>query len=163
MKHTIKLIAIGTLLLGTAAAQADWTQDLKDAAIQKGSSAAAEKLGLASTAPEGAKVYIISPKNGDTVSSPVTVQFGLSGAGVAPAGTQVDGTGHHHLLVDDPTVDLTKALPVSDQVLHFGKGQTETSLKLKPGKHTLQLIFADWKHQPFNPSMSSDKITITVK
>ncbi len=163
MKHTIKLFAISTLLLGATAAQADWTQDLKDAAIQKGNNTAAEKLGLATTAPAGAKVYIISPKDGDTVSSPVTVQFGLSGAGVAPAGTQVENTGHHHLLVDDPTVDLTKPLPVSDQVVHFGKGQTETSLKLKPGKHTLQLIFADWKHQPFNPSIASDKITITVK
>lgn len=163
MKHTIKLMAISTLLLGATVAQADWKQDIKDAATQKGSNAMAEKLGLATPAPAGAKVYIISPKNGDTVTSPVTVQFGLSGAGIAPAGTQVDGTGHHHLLVDDPEVDLTKALPASDQVVHFGKGQTETSLKLKPGKHTLQLLFADWKHQPFNPSIASEKITITVK
>lgn len=163
MKHTIKLIAISALLLSATAVQADWKEDLKNAAIQKGSNTAAEKLGLATPAPAGAKVYIISPKNGDTVSSPVTVQFGLSGAGVAPAGTQVEGTGHHHLLIDDPTVDLAKPLPTSDQVVHFGKGQTETSVKLKPGKHTLQLIFADWKHQPFNPSLASDKITITVK
>lgn len=163
MKHTIKLIAISTLLLSATAVQADWKSDLKDAAMQKGSNTAAEKLGLATAAPADAKVYIISPKNGDTVSSPVTVQFGLSGAGVAPAGTQVENTGHHHLLIDDPTVDLTKALPSSDQVVHFGKGQTETTLKLKPGKHTLQLIFADWKHQPFNPSLGSEKITITVK
>lgn len=163
MKYTIKLIAISTLLLGATAAQADWKSDLTDAATTKASNTASEKLGLATTAPAGAKVYIISPKNGDTVTSPVTVQFGLSGAGIAPAGTQVEGTGHHHLLVDDPTVDLTKALPVTDQIKHFGKGQTETTLTLKPGKHTLQLLLADWKHQPFNPSIASDKITITVK
>lgn len=163
MKHTIKLIAISTLLLSASIAQADWKQDLKDAAVQKGNNTAAEKLGIATPAPAGAKVYIISPKNGDTVTGPVLVQFGLSGAGIAPAGTQVDGTGHHHLLIDDPTVDLSQALPMTDQVKHFGKGQTETTLTLKPGKHTLQLIFADWKHQPFNPSISSDKITITVK
>jgi hypothetical protein len=93
----------------------------------------------------------------------VKVQFGLSGAGIAPAGTQVEGTGHHHLLIDDPKVDLTQPMPATDNIKHFGKGQTETSLDLKPGKHTLQLVFADWKHQPFNPSIASDKITITVK
>ena len=163
MKHTIKTIFISSLLLSTAVAQADWKQDMKDAATQKGSSAVAEKLNLPTAAPAGAKVYIISPKDGDTVSNPVVVQFGLSGAGIAPAGTQVDGTGHHHLLIDDPTVDATLPLPMTDQIKHFGKGQTETSLTLKPGKHTLQLLFADWKHQPFNPSIASDKITITVK
>ena len=159
MKHTIKLIALSTLLLSAAVAQADWKSDLKDAAVQKGSNTAAEKLGLATPAPAGAKVYIISPKNGDTVSSPVTVQFGLSGAGIAPAGTQIEGTGHHHLLIDDPTVDLTKALPASDQVVHFGKGQTETDLKLPPGQHTLTLHFGDGAHRSYGPEMSS---TITV-
>ena len=70
---------------------------------------------------------------------------------------------NHHLLIDSPEVDFTKPLPASDQVKHFGGGQTETSLELKPGKHTLQLVFADWKHQPFNPSVQYEKITITVK
>ena len=163
MKHTIKLIALSSMLLIATAAQADFAKDLKNAAVSKANNTAAEKLGIATPAPEGAKVYIISPKNGDTVTGPVLVQFGLTGAGIAPAGTQVDGTGHHHLLIDGPTVDLTQPLPMTDQVKHFGKGQTETTLTLKPGTHTLQLIFADWKHQPFNPSVASDKITITVK
>jgi hypothetical protein len=163
IKTPIRTILISSLLLSTAVVQADWKQDMKDAATQKGNSAVAEKLNLPTTAPAGAKVYIISPKNGDTVSNPVVVQFGLTGAGVAPAGTQVDGTGHHHLLVDDPTIDATLPLPSTDQIKHFGKGQTETTLTLKPSKHTLQLLFADWKHQPFNPSVASDKITITVK
>ena len=154
---------IAAALLSAPLAQADMAKDFKEAARQKAAGAAAEKLGIPSTAPDGAKAYIISPKDGDTVSGPVKVQFGLSGMGVAPAGTQVENTGHHHLLIDDPKVDLATALPSSDQVKHFGKGQTETTLDLKPGKHTLQLIFADWKHQPFNPSVSSDKITITVK
>ena len=83
--------------------------------------------------------------------------------GVAPAGTQGETTGHHHLLVDDPQVDLTVALPMTDNIKHFGGGQTETTLTLKPGKHTLQLLFADWKHQSFNPAVMSPKITITVK
>lgn len=162
--HTmIKTLSLATLLLGVGVAHADFAKDMKNAALQKAGNSAAEKLGLPTAAPAGAKVYIISPKDGDTVSSPVKVLFGLSGAGIAPAGTQVENTGHHHLLIDDPKVDLTVALPATDNIKHFGKGQTETSLDLKPGKHTLQLLFADWKHQPFNPSIASEKITITVK
>ncbi len=163
MRHTLKLLSLTALLLSASIVHADLAKDLKAAAVQKASNATAEKLSLPTTAPAGAKVYIISPKDGDTVSGPVKVQFGLSGAGIAPAGTQVEGTGHHHLLIDDPKVDLTQPMPATDNIKHFGKGQTETSLDLKPGKHTLQLVFADWKHQPFNPSIASDKITITVK
>lgn len=144
-------------------AAADMFKDIKDTAKQTASQKAAEKLNLPTAAPANAKVYFIAPADGATVSSPVKVVFGLSGAGVAPAGTQKDNTGHHHLLIDDPTVDLTQPLPMTDQIKHFGGGQTETLLDLKPGKHTLQLVFADWKHQPFNPSMASEKITITVK
>ena len=113
---------------------------------------------------KGASVYIISPKNGDTVSGIVTVQFGLKGMGIAPAGTEMEGTGHHHLVIDKATPSLTDYLPVGDaQVLHFGKGQTETELTLPPGKHTLQLVFADMDHKPHTPPVVSEKITVTVK
>jgi uncharacterized protein DUF4399 len=111
----------------------------------------------------GAEVYIISPKNGATVHNPVRVQFGLKGMGIAPAGVKSDNTGHHHLLIDtDPPADLGAALPASDKMVHFGKGQTETTLTLPPGKHTLQLLFADQNHVPFQPPVISPKITITV-
>jgi hypothetical protein len=113
--------------------------------------------------PAGAKVYIISPANGAEVKGPVKVVFGLSAMGVAPAGTQKDNTGHHHLLIDNPTVDTRAPLPTSEQVQHFGNGQTETTVTLKPGKHTLQLVLGDWKHQPHNPPVMSETITITVK
>lgn len=146
-----------------AIAATDKYADYKAMAKQQAGNYAAEKLNLPTAAPAGAKVYFPTLKDGDTVSSPVTVVFGLAAMGIAPAGTQVEGTGHHHLLVDDPTVDYTVPLPMTDQVKHFGKGQTETVLTLKPGKHTLQLVFGDWKHQAFNPSIQSDKITITVK
>src|SRR5215831_6777105 len=87
--------------------------------------------------PAGAEVYIISPKNGATVHSPVLVQFGLKGMGVAPAGVKYDNTGHHHLLIDtDPPADQSTPLPATDKIVHFGKGQTETTLNLGPGKHT---------------------------
>src|SRR5262245_34511321 len=116
-------------------------------------------------APEGAKVYFISPKNGDTVTSPFTVQFGLKGMGVAPANITSPNTGHHHLLVDVTTMpDLNVPLPQgNDNVRHFGAGQTEVELKLPPGSHTLQLVFADFQHIAFEKPVMSDKITITVK
>jgi hypothetical protein len=114
--------------------------------------------------PAGAEVYIVSPKDGAKVKSPVTVVFGLKGMGIAPAGIKFDNTGHHHLLVDaDAPADLSAPLPADEHNLHFGKGQTETSLALKPGKHTLQLLFADSLHTPHDPAVISKKITITVE
>ena len=115
--------------------------------------------------PMHAEVYLISPRSGETVKGPVTVRFGLKGAGIAPAGVKVDNTGHHHLLVDTDlsALKLDAPLPANDKILHFGKGQTETTLTLPPGRHTLQLVFADAAHVPFNPVIASKKITITVK
>jgi hypothetical protein len=118
-----------------------------------------------SPSPAGAEVYFIGLADGATVSSPVVVHFGLKGMGIAPAGIQVENTGHHHLFIDtDLPADLTKSIPaVPDKVLHFGKGQTETSLTLSPGKHTLQLLLGDFTHTPNNPPVMSKKITINVK
>ena len=112
----------------------------------------------------GAEVYIISPKSGAVVHNPVLVQFGLKGMGVAPAGIKFDNTGHHHLLIDtDPPSDPSTPLPATDKIVHFGKGQTETTLNLAPGKHTLQLLLADANHIPHSPPLISKKITITVE
>ncbi len=111
----------------------------------------------------GAEVYIITPKDGAKVSSPFVVQFGLKGMGIAPAGIKFDNTGHHHLLIDtDTPVDLGSPLPSSEKVVHFGKGQTETTLKLAPGKHTLQLVLGDYSHVPHNPPVVSKKVTVIV-
>jgi len=116
-------------------------------------------------APAGAEVYIISPADGAKVSNPVVVRFGLKGMGVAPAGIKLDNTGHHHLLIDtDLPEDMSKPLPVvENKVVHYGKGQTETSLTLPAGKHTLQLVVGDYLHIPFDPPLVSKKITVTVK
>lgn len=114
--------------------------------------------------PEGAHVYIISPAHGEVVNNPVTVRFGLIGMGVAPAGIDISGTGHHHLLIDlasMPAVD--KPLPADANHKHFGGGQTQTTLELSPGKHTLQLIMGDKTHIPHKPLVISEKITIMVK
>src|SRR6267378_7325811 len=113
------------------------------------------------TAPApNAEVYFIAPQNGATVHGPVTVRFGLKGMGIAPAGIKFDNTGHHHLLIDtDAPADLGAPLPASEKVVHFGKGQTQTTLTLPPGKHTLQLLLGDNSHVPHNPPVISKKIT----
>ncbi len=114
--------------------------------------------------PQGVVVYIISPADGAVVKSPVTVLFGLKGMGIAPAGIAFENSGHHHLLIDtDPPADLVQPLPTSEQVVHFGKGQTQAELKLAPGKHTLQLVLGDHLHVPHDPPVISKKITIEVK
>ncbi|HEX3949214.1 MAG TPA: DUF4399 domain-containing protein [Steroidobacteraceae bacterium] len=115
--------------------------------------------------PAGAEVYFIAPRNGAKLHAPVTIKFGLKGMGIAPAGVKFDNTGHHHLLVDTDLseVKLDAPMPATDKIVHFGKGQTETTLALTPGKHTLQLVFADYLHQSFDPPLTSKKITITVE
>jgi hypothetical protein len=141
--HYSRTLAIGCLL-GLAAFTAN-----------------AEDLPRTNAAP-GAKAYIVSPEDGSTVTSPVTVVFGLEGMGVAPAGTETPNTGHHHLLVDvDNLPDLNK--PMGADVKHFGGGQTQVKLELPPGKHTLQLILGDKSHIPHQPPVVSEKVTITVK
>jgi len=116
-----------------------------------------------SAAPDLAAAYIISPADGETVSSPVTVRFGLRGMGVAPAGVQQANTGHHHLLIDvDELPPDNLPLPASEHVVHFGGGQTETTIELAPGTHTLQLVLGDHLHIPHDPPVRSQRITITV-
>lgn len=134
--------------------------------------AAAITLGLTAIAvakidrtpsPAAAEVYIIAPADGATVTSPVTVRFGLKGMGVAPAGIAFEGTGHHHLIIDADLPPLDAPIPADAHHVHFGKGQTETTIELKPGKHTLQLLLGDQLHVPHDPAVVSKKITVTVK
>jgi uncharacterized protein DUF4399 len=116
-------------------------------------------------APPNAVVYFINLKDGDSVKSPFKVQFGLSGMGVAPAGVEKPKTGHHHLLVDSTLTpeQAKEPLPADEHHLHFGGGQTETTLTLPPGRHTLQLVLGDWSHVPFDPPIVSPVITVDVK
>jgi Domain of unknown function (DUF4399) len=152
MKKVFSAMTAGALLLApivlAPVAQADETK-------------AAE---LISKAPDTARVYIISPKDGDTVGKTFIVKFGLSGMGVAPAGVNKEGTGHHHLLIDMDTLpDMTKSMPASDQLVHFGGGQTEAEVTLPPGKHTLQLLLGNYLHIPHDKPVLSEKITINVE
>ena len=113
--------------------------------------------------PEAARVYLITPTNGETTSSPVVVRFGLGGMGVAPAGVEKKNTGHHHLVVDAELPPANLPIPKSDNSRHFGGGQTEVTLELEPGTHTLQLLLGDHFHVAHDPPVVSEKITITVE
>jgi hypothetical protein len=115
--------------------------------------------------PAGAAVYFINLKDGETVTSPFKVQFGLSGMGIAPVGVQNERTGHHHLLIDTKLSDeeLKRPIAADAKHVHFGGGQTETTVTLPPGSHTLQLVLGDWSHIPHNPPVMSPVITVTVK
>lgn len=112
---------------------------------------------------QNASVYIIEPKDGDVVSSPVKVVFGLSGMGVSPAGIEKQNTGHHHLLIDVESVKFDEPVKKDENHIHFGGGQTETNVELSTGQHTLQLLLADHFHIPHNSPVASEKITITVE
>jgi hypothetical protein len=115
-----------------------------------------------SPAPKDVELYIISPKDGETVTSPVTVRFGLRGMGIAPAGVAMENTGHHHLLIDTDLPPVDRPIPADAKHVHFGKGQTEASVTLAPGRHRLQLLLADHLHIPHDPPVVSRPVTITV-
>ena len=118
----------------------------------------------ATKAPAGAEAYIISPSDGATVDREFTVRFGLKGMGVAPAGVGKEHTGHHHLLIDASDLPLAgQPIPNDEHHMHFGGGQTQTTLRLAPGTHTLQLELGDANHVPFAPPVVSRRITIHVK
>ena len=113
--------------------------------------------------PPDAKVYIIWPADGQVIpGGKFWVRMGLSNAGVAPAGIEKANTGHHHLLVDTDLPPLDQEIPNDKNHLHYGLGQTEAHLELPPGRHTLQMLFADENHVPTNPPLYSKKITIIV-
>ncbi len=112
--------------------------------------------------PAGAKVYVISPADGERVQSPVLVRFGLSGMGVAPASVGFPNTGHHHVLIDTELPPFDQPIPADAQHVHFGAGLTEVRLELPPGEHRLQLLLGDQAHVPHDPPVYSEPVTIVV-
>ena len=123
---------------------------------------AAPPAPLRTPAPENAVLYFIAPGDGDEVTSPVNILFGLSGAGVAPAGIVFPDTGHHHMLVDTGMPPEDIPIPEDANHLHFGLGQSEAMVELPPGEHTLQLLLGDHLHIPHDPPVASETITVTV-
>ena len=113
-------------------------------------------------APAAKGVYFIAPADGATVTSPFMVKFGLKGMEIKPAGEQVAGTGHHHLLINRESLAPGQIIPVDDVHIHFGKGQTETEVKLAPGTYKLTMQFADGFHLSYGKDMSAT-LMVTVK
>ena len=116
-----------------------------------------------SQAPEGARVFFVSPADGATVSNPVKIVFGIEGMSVAPAGDDTPHSGHHHIIIDAELPDLGMPIPANDNYVHFGDGRTETELNLEPGEHTLQMLLGDHMHIPHDPPLTSPRITIFVE
>ncbi|MEL6774079.1 MAG: DUF4399 domain-containing protein [Pseudomonadota bacterium] len=144
MKATIAVSAITALALSFAAPGA---------------------LAEGTPSPEGAEVYFVNLSDGDTVTSPVTIIFGMRNMGIAPAGVEKEKTGHHHLIINEAIEgeELEYSIPADDQHVHFGGGQTEATLDLPAGTHVLQLVAADHNHVPHDPPVMSERITITVE
>ncbi|MBT8443550.1 MAG: DUF4399 domain-containing protein [Gammaproteobacteria bacterium] len=160
-RHVSSLLAC-SLILGLALLAAGCGgQDQAPAATSD--TASAPPALQRSPAPPGATVFIISPTDGATVTSPVSVKFGISGISVAPAGQNTPNTGHHHLLIDTELANPDAPVPADPQHVHYGKGQTETSIELEPGQHTLQLVLGDGNHVPHQPPIVSKVVTITVE
>ena len=113
--------------------------------------------------PAGARVFFITPADGDTVSNPVSIQFGIDGMQVAKAGDQQPNSGHHHLLIDTDLPSLELPIPASENHVHFGDGSTSAQINLEPGTHTLRMLLGDHLHIPHNPPVASDPITIVVE
>lgn len=141
-------------------------------ALVLGTSTLAFADGHKTAFPEGASLYFVGLEDGAKVSSPVTVRFGLSGMGVAPAGvSEKDNVGHHHLLINRPPFGQGEdgaeewefGIVSDDNHRHFGGGQTEVTLDLPAGTHTLQMVLGDHSHVPFGPELSTAQITITVE
>jgi hypothetical protein len=124
--------------------------------------AAAAQPGTPRPSPPGARVYIVSPNNGAYVPTTFTVRFGLEKMGVAPAGIDKPNSGHHHLLIDASLPPMDQPIPNDENHLHFGAGQTEATITLPKGRHTLQLLLGDAYHVPHKPPLYSNQIVVYV-
>ena len=124
---------------------------------------AEEEKSARTPSPAGAKVFFISPKDGDVIKGPVPIIFGVEGMEVVPAGTDQPNSGHHHLVIDSSVEDYDSPLPADENHKHYGGGQTEATIGLPPGEHTLQDVFADKNHIPHDPPVESEVITITIE
>ena len=162
--HLTRLLLLAAFTGLTACGQ-DAAEPAAETAVDDVAAAAEEAASTLprTPSPEGARVFFITPADGDTVTSPVTIEFGIEGMTVAPAGVQEAASGHHHLVVDAELPDRGLPIPKSANYIHFGDGSTSTTLELAPGEHTLQLILGDHLHIPHDPPVHSGLIRITVE
>ena len=158
-RYALLLLSASTLLLSAHAAGKDDNKPSPEMEICSSSSAADRTRPYVN---EAKAVYFVNLRDGDKVTSPFRIAFGLVGMGIAPAGVRLENTGHHHLLINQKLTNemLTKPVPFTEKYRHFAHGETETTLELPPGRHTLRLLFADAEHKPFY--ISSKEITVEV-
>lgn len=162
MKQTNILAVLLTATMLSACAREQAPEPAADAADPP--APATEPAAMPRTASaDGARVYFITPADGDTVSNPVRIEFGIDGMSVVKAGDDSPESGHHHLIIDAPLPDLSLPIPASDNYVHFGDGSSATEQTLEPGEHKLQLLLGDHLHVPHDPPVASDVITITVE
>lgn len=165
--HAItSLTALGTLLVIGACGQGENEPAATDSAVGAADVADGEQapaLPPRTASPDGARVFFITPADGDTVANPIRVEFGIDGMRVAAAGLNEENSGHHHLLIDTDPPEFDMPIPADSHHIHFGDASTSTELTLAPGEHTLQLLLADYAHIPHDPPVMSDRITITVE
>ncbi len=158
-RHALLLVL---LIFMAACGQQDATE-LADQSVTDPSASQA-MVDLRSPSAEGAEIFFVNLSDGDIVSSPFLIEFGLEGMDVVPAGTEQEFSGHHHLLInqdDLPTLDMS--IPSDSVHVHYGKGQTSAELSLPAGEHTLQIVLGNHLHIPHDPPVVSEKITITVQ
>jgi hypothetical protein len=163
MKTSSTVLAVATLLAIGALSGCSKNQDTPATADYINEPASAPASVPRTPSPAGARVFIISPADGATVSSPVLVEFGVEGMAIVPAGTVHPDAGHHHLLVDTDPPALDQPIPKDANHIHFGDGSASIELNLEPGTHTLQLLLADHAHIPHDPPVVSEKISITIQ
>jgi hypothetical protein len=153
---------VATLMVLSLAACGDNTSTPAHNEVHKEGAPTTETMVRTPSAP-GAKVFLVEPKDGATVKNPITVKFGAEDIHVVAAGITEPNSGHHHLLIDTKIEDYNAPIPADAQHVHYGKAQTESTIELPPGKHTLQDVFADKNHIPHEPPVQSEVITITVE
>ena len=164
MTRTIIFTAALFLVLGCTRESQDEAAPTAAPATVESAAPAEEPVALARTeSAEGARVFFISPADGDTVSNPIRVEFGIAGMDVVKAGVDQPHSGHLHLLIDTGLPDLSMPIPADEQHIHFGDGSTTTEITLPPGQHKLSMLLGDHRHIPHDPPVVSEPITITVE
>jgi len=157
---TLRLLIIA-LIIGLAACGDDSADKAAETTQPAAVAEAAQIARIAST--EGASVFFITPADGDTVSNPINIEFGIAGMDVVKAGNNKPNSGHHHLLIDTDLPDLGLPIPADEHHVHFGDGSVSTQISLPPGEHKLQMLLGDHLHIPHNPHLTSAQIAITVE
>lgn len=160
------------LLIGMAACNnsADKTASTEDTAAKMATDTSMHHMADTSTAvpplpdiPAGSKVFFKNLKDGETVKSPLKIEFGVDGIKLDSAGKIVAGSGHHHLLIDaGDSIPSGTVVPKDDTHKHFGNAQTSAEITLTPGKHVLTLQYADGIHRSYGAKLAST-ISVTVK